>query len=142
VLAAVADHMSRSEEVVDIFAAGPDLYEVSTGRSLGCLDNVLEVLACIEACHEPPFEVLAPRLHERLGRLTTLIAVVLDWDEGRQAFLGRIREMGVAVRTFVVHDGPTNLPVEGMGDMLGPITLLTPHEVEDRLLAAEAAGGS
>jgi uncharacterized protein (DUF58 family) len=139
VLAAVADHMSRSEEVVDIFAAGPDLYEVSAGRSLGYLDNVLDVLACLEPCHEPPFEVLAPRLNERLGRLTTVIAVVLDWDERREAFLRRIRSMGVAVRTFVVHDGPTRLPFEAMGDLLGPITRLSPSEVESRLQAAEAA---
>ena len=61
-LASIADHMSRSEEVVDIFAAGPDLYEVSAGRSLGYLDNVLDVLACLEPCHEPPFEVLGSTL--------------------------------------------------------------------------------
>ena len=139
VLAAVADHMSRSEEVVDIFAAGPDLYEVSAGRSLGYLDNVLDVLACLEPCHEPPFEVLAPRLDERLSRLTTVIAVVLDWDERREAFLRRIRSMGVAVRTFVVHDGPTRLPFEVMGDVLGPITRFSPSEIESRLQAAEAA---
>ncbi len=138
VLAAVADHMSRSEEVVDIFAAGPDLYEVSAGRSLGYLDNVLDVLACLEPCHEPPFEVLGPRLGERLARLTTVVAVVLDWDERREAFLRQVRSMGVAVRTFIVHEGSTRLPFEAMGDVLGPITRLTPGQVEERLRAAEA----
>lgn len=139
VLASIADHMSRSEEVVDIFAAGPDLYEVSAGRSLGYLDNVLDVLACLEPCHDPPFEVLGPRLDERLAQLTTVVAVVLDWDERREAFLRRIRSMGVAVRTFVVHEGPTRLPFEAMGDVLGPITHLTPGDVERRLQAAEAS---
>src|SRR4030095_5715393 len=107
VLASIADHMGRSEDVVDVFAAGPEICEVSTGRSLGRLDTVLDALACLEPCHEPPFDVLAPRLVERLSRLTTVVAVVLDWDEGREAFLGRLRDLGVALRIFVVHDGPT-----------------------------------
>ena len=138
VLASIADHMTRSEEVVDIFAAGPDLYEVSAGRSLGSLDNVLDVLACVEPCHEPPFEVLTPRLEERLARLTTVVVVVLDWDERREAFLKRVRSLGVAVRIFVVHEGPTRIPFDAMADRLGPITHLTPGDVERRLQADEA----
>jgi uncharacterized protein (DUF58 family) len=140
VLASIADHMSRSEEVVDVFAAGPDLYEMSAGRSLGYLDNVLDVLACIEPCHEPPFDVLAPRLVERLARLTTVIAVVLDWDEGREAFLRRIRALGVAVRIILVREAPTRRRFEGLGDEIGPIVRMTPAEVESRIAAGVPAG--
>lgn len=139
VLASLADHMSRSEEVVDIFAAGPDVYEVSAGRSLGHLDNVLDVLACLEPCHEPPFEVLAPRLAERLVRLTTVIAVVLDWDDRRESFLRQIRSLGVAVRTFVVHAGPTRRSFVAAAGVLGPITALSPDDVEERVRASEAS---
>jgi uncharacterized protein (DUF58 family) len=71
-LASVADHFGRSEEVVDILAAGPDLYEVSAGRSLGRLDDVLDVLACLEPSPAPPFESIGPPLFERLERLTTV----------------------------------------------------------------------
>jgi uncharacterized protein (DUF58 family) len=140
VLASVADHLSRSEEIVDVFAAGPDLYEVSAGRSLGYLDNVLDVLACLEPCHEPPFEVLGPRLGDRLARLTTVVAVMVDWDERREAFLRHrhIRSLGVALRLFVVHEGDTRVPVTSAGG-LGPMTLLRPADVESRLRAAEGA---
>ena len=79
-----------------MLAAGPDLYEVSAGRSLGYLENVLDVLACLQPCGEPPFEVLAEPLLARLARLTTIVAVVLDWDEKREAFLRSVRRMGVA----------------------------------------------
>jgi uncharacterized protein (DUF58 family) len=137
VLASIADHLSRSEEVVDVFAAGPNLYEVSAGRSLGYLNNVLDVLACLDPCHEPPFEVLGPRLGERLARLTTVVAVVLDWDERREGFLRHVRGLGVALRIFVVHEGPTRMSVAASGDALGPITVLRPGDVEQRLQAAE-----
>lgn len=137
-LASIADRMSRSEEVVDVLAAGPDLYEVSAGRSLGYLDNVLDVLACLQPCHEPPFAVLEAPLAARLARLTTIVAVVLDWDERRETFLRQVRRMGVAVVTFVVRSGPTQRPFEPAADELGTITHVTPDEIEGRLQAAES----
>jgi hypothetical protein len=124
--------------VVDIFAAGPDIYEVSAGRSLAYLENVLDVLACLEPCHEPPFQTVGPRLHETLGQLTTVVAVVLDWDEARESFLRRIRDLGVAVRTFVVHPGPTRRSWEAAAADLGEITLLRPADVERRIALEEA----
>ncbi|HET9315969.1 MAG TPA: DUF58 domain-containing protein, partial [Vicinamibacteria bacterium] len=138
-LASIADRMSRSEEVVDVLAAGPDLYEVSAGRSLGYLENVLDVLACLQPCDDPPFEVLAPPLLARLARLTAIVSVVLDWDEKREAFLRSVRRMGVSVVTFVVHAGSTQRAVAPAADELGPITHLTPAEIESRLRAAEAS---
>jgi uncharacterized protein (DUF58 family) len=137
-LASVADRMSRSEEVVDVLAAGPDLYEVSAGRSLGYLGNVLDVLACLQPCGEPPFEVVAASLLARLSRLTTIVAVVLDWDERREAFLRSVRRMGVAVVAYVVRSGPTHRPFEPAAAELGAITRVTPAHVEARLQAAEA----
>ncbi len=137
VLASVAEHFSRSEEVVDILAAGPDLYEVSTGRSLGTLDNVLDVLACLEPCAAAPFEALAPHLLDRLERLTTLVAVMLDWDERREAFLQRVAALGVAVRVLLVHEGEPGRPCPA-GGPLGDLRRIRPSEVEARLSAEEA----
>jgi uncharacterized protein (DUF58 family) len=139
-LASIADRMSRSEEVVDVLAAGPDLYEVSAGRSLGYLGNVLDVLACLQPCAEPPFAVVAAPLAARLARLTAIVAVVLDWDEGREAFLRSVRRMGVAVVTFVVRAGATSRRYEPAAEELGPITLVTPGDIESRLRAAETEG--
>lgn len=136
-LASVADHFGRSEEVVDVLAAGPDLYEVSTGRSLGTLDSVLDVLACLEPSPAPPFETIGPALFERLERLTTVVAVMLEWDEARESFLRRVRALGVAVRVLLVHEGETQRPWADSGDI--DVVRLTPAEVEARL-AAEATG--
>jgi len=138
-LASVAEHFSRSEEVVDILAAGPDLYEVSTGRSLGYLDNVLEVLACLEPSPAPPFESIGPALFERLERLTTVVAVMLEWDEAREAFLRRVRGMGVAVHVLLVHEGDTRKPWASASADLGEIERLSPAQVEARLAAEETA---
>jgi uncharacterized protein (DUF58 family) len=139
VVASLADHFSRSEEVVDILAAGPDLYEVSTGRSLGSLDNVLDVLACLEPSPAAPFASIGPALFGRLERLTTVVAVMLEWDEAREAFLQQVRSLGVSVRVFLVHEGTTRKPWQGPAPGPGDIELLTPAMVEARLAAEDSA---
>jgi uncharacterized protein (DUF58 family) len=136
VTASIADFFSRSEHVVDVLAAGPDLYEVSAGRSLAYLENILDVLACLDPCPEPPFRTIGPTLFERLRQVSTVVAVVLDWDDARETFLRRVRSLGTAARAIVVHDGPTARPWQAVGEDLGAVEQMTPADV-DRALATE-----
>jgi len=117
--AAIADVFSRSEYLVDVLAAGPDLYTVSAGRSLAYLENILDVLACLEPCREPPFETLAPALEQQLGQTSTVVAVLLDWDERREVFLRRLRSHGVATRGLIVRAGATTRPWQPAAEDLG-----------------------
>jgi uncharacterized protein (DUF58 family) len=139
VVASIADLFSRSEYIVDILAAGPDVYEVSAGRSLAYLDNILDVLACLEPCYEPPFATIGPALFDRLAQLTTVVAVLQDWDPVREAFLRRVRTSGAAVRALVVHEGATTMDWRTAGDELGEIQVMTPAQVESAI-ATSAAG--
>jgi uncharacterized protein (DUF58 family) len=138
VLSSVADHFSRSEAIVDILAAGPDVYQVSTGRSLAYLDTILDVLACLEPCRDRPFSTIGPLLFDKLAQTTTVVAVLQDWDEPREAFLRQVRDQGTAVRAVIVHAGPTTRPWEAAGADIGVVSLMTPDDV-DRALAAHAS---
>jgi uncharacterized protein (DUF58 family) len=142
VVASIADLFSRSEYIVDILAAGPDVYEVSAGRSLAYLDNILDVLACLEPCYEPPFATIGPALFDRLAQLTTVVAVLQDWDPVREAFLRRVRTSGAAVRALVVHEGATTMDWRTAGDELGEIQVMTPAQVESAIAAGAAGAGS
>jgi uncharacterized protein (DUF58 family) len=133
VVSSIADYFSRSEYIVDVLAAGPDVYEVSAGRSLGYLENILDVLSCVEACYRPPFETIGPQLFDRLAGLTTVVAVLQDWDEEREAFLRRVRDCGVAVRAIVVHDGQTSADWRRAEGDLGQITAMSPADVSAAL---------
>ena len=132
VVASIADFFSRSEHIVDILAAGPDIYEVSAGRSLAYLENILDVLACLEPCPEPPFRSIGPLLFEKLGQITTVVAVLQDWDEAREGFLRQVHELGTAVRAVIVRDGETRRDWRAGAD-LGEISLMTPADVERAL---------
>jgi hypothetical protein len=98
---------------------------------------VLDVLACLEPSAAPPFETVGPALFERLERLTTVVAVLLEWDEPREAFLRRVRAMGVAVRVLLVHEGETRRPWASASADLGEIVRFTPAKIEERLVAEE-----
>ncbi len=138
VVASIADYFSRSEYVVDIFAAGPEIYEVSAGRSLAYLENILDVLACLEPCHDPPFEIVGPALFEKLQQITSVVAIVQDWDEARESFLRRVKAFGVDMRVMIVREGPTEKSWEAAADELGEMSLVRPGDVE-RALASESA---
>ena len=136
VVASIADYFSRSEDIVDILAAGPDVYEVSAGRSLAYLENILDVLVCLGPCHDPPFATIGPNLFEKLSQITTVVAVLQDWDTPREDFLKRVHALGTAVRAIIVHDGSTQKTWEQASENLGEVSVLSTADVE-RLLAAE-----
>ena len=116
--------------------AGPEVYEVSAGRSLAYLENILDVLACLEPCHNPPFEKIGPHLFEKLAQITTVVAVLQDWDDPRQQFLRRVKALGTAVRAIIVRDAPTSQSWQAASGELGEISLMTPDDVE-RAIAAQ-----
>ena len=135
VVASIADFFSRSEYVVDILAAGPDLYEVSAGRSLAYLDNILDVLACLEPCRETPFATVGPHLFDKMSQITSVVAVLLDWDEPRERFLHEVRSLGTPVRAIVVREGETTRPWAPAASEVGEIGIMAPADVERALTA-------
>lgn len=107
--AAVSDCMARQEHLVDLFAAGPSLYHLTSGRSLAYLDQILDILACVEPSRAEPFATIEPELMTNLARISTVVCVFLDWDLRRAAFVQTIREQGSAVKVLIIRDGPCTL---------------------------------
>ena len=63
--ASIADSLSATEHLIDIFAAGPELYVFRAGRQLAHFDNVLEILASVAPCDKDPFGKVTPAVAER-----------------------------------------------------------------------------
>jgi hypothetical protein len=68
-----------------------------------------------------------------------VVAVMLEWDDAREAFLRRVRGMGVAVHVLLVHEGETRKRWAPASAEIGEIERLTPAQVEARLAAEEGA---
>ena len=128
--AAVADALSCGEYILDIFAAGPELYVFRSGRHTTHFENVLEILACVEESRRNPFALVAPALADELANISTVICVLLDWDADRQALVRRAAEAGCATKVVVVRRRRTTMPTGDDEDWTGPIRVLHPKDIE------------
>jgi uncharacterized protein (DUF58 family) len=110
--ASVGEYMAGQEYIVDLFAAGPNLYHLTAGRGLAYLEQILDILACVEGSKEEPLSTIAPEIEENLERLTTVVCLLLSWDETRQAFVEQLRMGGAGVKVVLVTgDTDTETPV-------------------------------
>ncbi len=111
VAASIADAVSHGEQVLDLLATGPELHRVQVGRGVGGLEDVLDVLACVEptrvAAGSDAFAETAPALDAELAQVGAVFVVLLDWDAGRAAFLDRVRSSGAEVHAIVVRENET-----------------------------------
>jgi uncharacterized protein (DUF58 family) len=125
--ASIADSLSATEHLIDLFAAGPELYVFRAGRQLAHFDNVLEILAGVEPCRVDPFDRVAPAITEELSSITTAICVLLDWDKSRELLARTIIEAGCCLKLVFVRDGDTSMPLP---NDLGDVTILSVEQIE------------
>ena len=127
--AAIAHARSDGEYIVDLFAAGPDLYVFRTGRSTAHFENILEILACLDRSETNPFVEIEPALREAVSMLSTAVFVFMDWDEAREQIVQMAQEFGCSVKVYIVRDGETTLAIEGAKAMVESIRVFTPAAV-------------
>ena len=129
--ATVSDGLSRGEYLIDLFAAGPELYVFRAGRHTAHLENIMEILACVDACRKDPFEVVAPALADELNAISTIVCIFLDWDKSRELLVRTAAEAGCSVKLFIVREGETSRPLAEAEAWTADVTQLTPAAVRE-----------
>jgi uncharacterized protein (DUF58 family) len=126
--AGVVAHLSRGEALIDLLVVGDQVHALTLGRSLGFLDQALDLLACVTAADDFDAARTAGRLSPHLARLSCLVFVAMAWDAERRAFADRVQRTGVACRTVIVdppesakHARPT--AVAHRGDQVTHVSL-------------------
>ncbi|MBN2310495.1 MAG: DUF58 domain-containing protein [Candidatus Hydrogenedentes bacterium] len=127
--AAVADGLSRGEYIIDLFAAGPELYVFRAGRHISHFESVLEILACVDACRRNPFDTVTPAIADELASVSTVICVFLDWDAARRGLVRTAIESGCEVKVLIVRDGEPSEPIAGADT--ADIAVYTPGAVRE-----------
>jgi len=110
--AAIADALSVGEHVIDLFAAGPELYVFRAGRHTAHFENLLELLACVDVCPNDPFDAIAPAVADELAGISSAVCVLLDWDDSRRRFVRTIVESGCPTKVILVRSGAPRDPVD------------------------------
>jgi uncharacterized protein (DUF58 family) len=117
--AGVVARLTRGEALIDLLVLGGEVHALTVGRSLGGLDQALDVLASAQPADPiPPLELVA-RLEDYLDRLSCIIVVTQSTDTSRLELVAAIERRGIAVRLLRVHDdsGPAFLQ---RGERLAP----------------------
>jgi uncharacterized protein (DUF58 family) len=128
--ASVSDYMARQDYLVDLFAAGPNLYHLTAGRSLAYLDQILDILACVDENPAEPFATIEPQIAELLSRISTVICVFMDFDDARRAFVQRLTQQGVGVKVIIARDGDPTLDPSAEADTLGPVAVVSKSDFD------------
>jgi uncharacterized protein (DUF58 family) len=101
--AGVVAHLGRGESLIDLLVVGAHAHELTLGRSLGQLEQALDLLACVRP--GPAFDParLAERITPHLPRLSCVIFVALRDDKPRAQLAQHIESRGVSCRVLLVE---------------------------------------
>lgn len=102
--AGVIASLCRGEALVDVLVTGQHVTQLALGRSLGALDQALDLLAVVQPEAGFASDRLLARLSPHLERLSSIVFVAVAWDDSRAAFVAALRARGVGSVVYIVGD--------------------------------------
>ena len=121
----------RSHDILlDLMFVGPQAYCFTSGRGVAQNEQLLEILACVEACTNQPFSMLSSLVLEHLPSLSGCVNIFLNWDEARQCFVSMLKNLGVPLLTIVVSahkdiNVPKDIQVVFLDDLASGLATLS-----------------
>lgn len=100
--AGIVSSLTQSEALIDMLVVGDQVHLMTLGRSLGHLDQALDLLACVRPGPAPQRDAMMTRLAHDLQRLSCMVLVVQHWDEARAALVRAIESRGTRCRVVLV----------------------------------------
>ncbi|MCB9640944.1 MAG: DUF58 domain-containing protein, partial [Myxococcales bacterium] len=96
--AGITAQLSRGEVLLDLLVLGDDIHQLTLGRSLGFLEQALDLLACVAPKKGFQAEKLQSQLTGHLERLSCMLFLSLRWDEQHEQFAEWIEQQGTRCR--------------------------------------------
>ena len=96
--------VESQESLLDLMFVGNKAYCFSSGRGVSHTDSMMEILACVQPCHDRPFSELSSLLINHASRLSGCICILLSWDEERREMVRKLRGIGVPLKIIVVTE--------------------------------------
>jgi uncharacterized protein (DUF58 family) len=135
VAASFAYTIQTQESLLDLLFVGPDSYCLTTGRGLARADQMLEILASVQACCVQPFQALEHLVLNHIAGVSGCVCVLLAWDEPRRSFVQKLRSLAVPVQVLVICEPgrAESLEPGPMSDDPGRFHVLEVGRVEEGL---------
>ncbi len=109
VAASLATSEQGHEALLDLLFVGLQSYCFTVGRGVDQLTHLQEILASVQASSETSFILLQQTVLARIALCSSLLCVLMHWDETRQDFIQQLMARGLPVAVFLLHDGSLTL---------------------------------
>ena len=102
VAASIAVSSQQPDSLLDLMFIKDKAYRFTTGRGLAGVDNILEILASVDAHREDNLLTLETLLLQHIADTSGFICILLDWNKKRQEMIRRLRVAGIPMMIFVI----------------------------------------
>ena len=102
VAASFACTVPDQASLLDLLFVGPKTVCVTSGRGVGHVQQMLEVLAAVKPCRESRLAELESLVLDHSPVLSGCLLVLLEWDEPRRALIRRLRALRVPVLAMIL----------------------------------------
>ena len=100
--AALASAYSKGESVIDLLAIGPTWHALGARAREGRFEELLALLADVEASADDPFHEAVSRRRGELRGLASVVVILLSWSERRKEMLDEIAQHGSRLKTILI----------------------------------------
>ncbi len=135
VASSLACSLQTQESLLDLMFVGDHAYCFTSGRGISNAERMLEILAAVQPCRQHPFSHLASLVLNRVVLLTSIICVLLKWDNERQEMIRRLKALNIPLIVLVIADRNTaSTPEPGpMSDAPECLHLLKVGKIQQKL---------
>lgn len=99
----------QQDALLDLMFVGQQAYRFTAGRGVDHLPHLQEVLAAVQPSDAEFFGRLKKSVLEHSQQCSSLICVLLHWDQERQDFIRYLITQGGPLAVFLIHDGTLTL---------------------------------
>jgi uncharacterized protein (DUF58 family) len=127
VAASLACSIRDQDSLLDLMFVGPAAYCFTSGRGVGHIEQMLEILASVQMCREKDFTALEQLVWNHAAELSGCVCVFIAWDEPRQLL--------VPLRVLVLAQSDKPLPMGVMDAQPENFHVLPLGQVAEKLNA-------
>jgi uncharacterized protein (DUF58 family) len=110
-IAGIAVYLLQTGMAVDCFATDTILCRLSHQTPPTRRNRLMHTLAGLQASTSVDWSLVARHLLAHAPTCHTIALIALDWSQEIAGFVTRLHHHGMGVRTLVIREGPTSLPI-------------------------------
>lgn len=133
IAASLAYTIRNQDSLLDLMFVGPQAYCFTSGRGVGHIEQILEILAAVQVCQEKSFEALEHLVLAHASALSGCVCILLSWDPGRQRLVNALLSCRLPLRVLVVTRTEESLPLGVMEHHPEHFHVLPLHQVAAKL---------